>query len=50
MFQIGKNTQVQVNGKDATVADLQQGQQVTATRQMVASEIRTGGQNQNENR
>jgi len=49
-FQIAKNTQVQVNGKDATVADLQQGQQVTATRQMVASEIRTGGQNQNENR
>jgi uncharacterized protein YrzB (UPF0473 family)/Cu/Ag efflux protein CusF len=49
-FQIGKNTQVQVNGRDATVADLQQGQQVTATRQMVASEIRTGAQNQNENR
>jgi len=46
-FQIGKNTQVQVNGRDATVADLQQGQQVTATRQMVASEIRTGAQNQN---
>jgi len=46
-FQISRDTQVQVNGRNATLADLQQGQQVTATRQMVANQIRTGEQNQN---
>jgi len=49
-FQLGQNTQVQVNGKNATLADLQQGQQVTAMRQMVANDIRSGEQNQNPNR
>ena len=44
-FQISRDTQVQVNGRNATLADLQQGQQVTATRQMVANDIRTGEQN-----
>jgi len=47
-FQISQNAQVQLNGRNATLADLQQGQQVTATRQMVANEIRTGRQNQNQ--
>jgi hypothetical protein len=46
-FQVGQNAQVQVNGRTGTLADLQQGQQVTATQQMVANEIRTGGQNPN---
>jgi phosphotransferase system IIA component len=46
-FQVGQNAQVQVNGRNGTLADLQQGQQVTATQQMVANDIRTGGQNQN---
>jgi hypothetical protein len=46
-FQVGQNAQVQVNGRNGTLADLQQGQQVTATQQMVANEIRTGGQTQN---
>jgi phosphotransferase system IIA component len=48
-FQIGQNAQVQVNGRNGTLADLQQGQQVTATTQMVANDIRTGEQ-QNPNR
>jgi colicin import membrane protein len=48
-FQIGQNTQIQLNGRNATLADLQQGQQVTATRQMVANDVRTGQQNQNQN-
>ena len=46
-FHVGQNAQVQVNGRNGTLADLQQGQQVTATQQMVANEIRSGGQNQN---
>jgi len=46
-FQIGQNARVQLDGRNATVADLQQGQEVTATRQMVANEIRTGNQNPN---
>jgi len=46
-FHVGQNAQVQVNGRSGTLADLQQGQQVTATQQMVANEIRSGGQNQN---
>lgn len=46
-FQVGQNTQVQVNGRNGTLADLQQGQQVTATSQMVANDIRTGEQNPN---
>jgi phosphotransferase system IIA component len=48
-FQVGQNAQVQVNGRNGTLADLQQGQQVTATTQMVANDIRTGEQ-QNPNR
>lgn len=46
-FQVGQNAQVQVNGRNSTLADLQQGQQVTATTQMVANDIRTGEQNPN---
>jgi hypothetical protein len=44
-FQIGQNTRVQLNGKNATLADLQQGQQVTATRHLVANEVRSAAQN-----
>jgi len=44
-FQIGQNTRVQLNGKNATLADLQQGQQVTATRHLVANDVRIGQQN-----
>jgi hypothetical protein len=48
-FQVGRNVQVQLNGRNATLADLQQGQEVTATRQMVARDIRTDNQQQNQN-
>lgn len=49
-FQVGQNTRVQVDGKNAKLADLQQGQEVTATRQLVANDIRVGAQNDNQNR
>jgi colicin import membrane protein len=48
-FQIGQNARIQLNGRNASLADLQQGQDVTATRQMVANDIRTGGSDQNQN-
>jgi hypothetical protein len=48
-FMVGRNAQVQLNGRDAKLADLQQGQQVTATRQMVVREIRTDNQQRNQN-
>jgi uncharacterized protein YqfB (UPF0267 family)/Cu/Ag efflux protein CusF len=50
MFQVGQNARVQLNGKNANLADLQQGQEVTATRQLVANDIRVGAQNDNQNR
>jgi phosphotransferase system IIA component len=50
MFQVGQNARVQVDGKNANLADLQQGQEVTATRQLVANDIRVGAQNDNQNR
>jgi phosphotransferase system IIA component len=45
VFQISQNARVQLNGRNASLNDLQQGQELAATRQMVANEIRAGNQN-----
>lgn len=41
-FHIGRDAQVIVNGQNSSLADLQQGQQVTATQHLVANDVRTG--------